>query len=201
MQNLTPFIESAGYIGIFGMIFAETGLFFGFIFPGDTLLFVAGFLASQGYFSIAILLLGTIFFAIVGDNIGYWTGKKLGPKIFVREDSFFFRKAHVAKAKNFFDKHGRKTIVLARYVPVVRTFSPVIAGVVEMPYAQFFLFNILGAIFWCGSVLLIGYFLGKRISNIDDFILPIVAGIFLISFIPVAIHAISARNRKTIIKE
>ena len=112
-------------------------------------------------------------------------GKKIGPKIFVREDSLFFKQAYVARAQHFFQKHGRKTIFLSRYIPIVRTFAPVVAGVGEMPYHTFLLFNIAGGIVWCFSIGLAGYFLGARIPNIDQYVLPIVVGIFVLSFLPV----------------
>ena len=185
MEQLIPLIETVGYIGVFGMIFAETGLLVGFFFPGDTLLFAAGILASKGLFHIVILLTGAAIMAILGDTTGYMIGKKIGPKIFVREDSLFFKQAYVARAQHFFQKHGRKTIFLSRYIPIVRTFAPVVAGVGEMPYHTFLLFNIAGGIVWCFSIGLAGYFLGARIPNIDQYVLPIVVGIFVLSFLPV----------------
>ena len=185
MEQLIPLIETVGYIGVFGMIFAETGLLVGFFFPGDTLLFAAGILASKGIFNIVILLTGASIMAILGDTTGYMIGKKIGPKIFVREDSLFFKQAYVARAQHFFQKHGRKTIFLSRYIPIVRTFAPVVAGVGEMPYHTFLLFNIAGGIVWCFSIGLAGYFLGARIPNIDQYVLPIVVGIFVLSFLPV----------------
>ena len=185
MEQLIPLIETVGYIGVFGMIFAETGLLVGFFFPGDTLLFAAGILASKGIFNIVILLTGASIMAILGDTTGYMIGKKIGPKIFVREDSLFFKQAYVARAQHFFQKHGRKTIFLSRYIPIVRTFAPVVAGVGEMPYHTFLLFNIAGGIVWCFSIGLAWYFLGARIPNIDQYVLPIVVGIFVLSFLPV----------------
>ncbi len=185
MEKLIPLIETVGYIGIFGMIFAETGLLVGFFFPGDTLLFAAGILASKGIFNIGILLAGASLMAILGDTTGYMIGKKIGPRIFVREDSLFFKQAYVVRAQHFFQKHGRKTIFLSRYIPIVRTFAPVVAGVGEMPYHTFLLFNILGGVVWCFSIGLAGYFLGAKIPNIDTYILPIVVGIFVLSFLPV----------------
>jgi membrane-associated protein len=186
MFELVPFIEAAGYIGIFAIIFAETGLLVGFFLPGDTLLFAAGILASKGYFNVAILLVIASVAAIVGDSVGYFIGKKLGPRIFKKEDSLFFKKEYVARAQVFFAKHGKKTIVLARYIPIVRTFAPVVAGVGAMPYKTFFAYNVAGGILWCFSMILAGYFLGARIPNIDAYILPVIIGIFVLSFVPVA---------------
>ncbi len=185
MEKLIPLIETVGYIGVFGMIFAETGLLVGFFFPGDTLLFAAGLLASKGIFNIYILLIGASLMAILGDTCGYWIGKKIGPKIFTREDSLFFKKAYVTRAHHFTQKHGKKTIFLARYIPIVRTFAPVVAGVGEMPYRTFLAYNIAGGIVWCLSIGLAGYFLGTSVTNIDKYILPIVIGIFVLSFLPV----------------
>ena len=185
MEKLIPLIETVGYIGVFGMIFAETGLLVGFFFPGDTLLFAGGILASKGIFNIVILLTGASIMAIIGDTTGYMIGKKIGPKIFVREDSLFFKQEYVTRAQHFFQKHGRKTIFLSRYIPIVRTFAPVVAGVGNMPYKTFLVFNMTGGIVWCFSIGLAGYFLGTRIPNIDAYILPIVIGIFVLSFLPV----------------
>ncbi len=195
MNSLIPIIQAVGYIGVFGMIFAESGLLFGFIFPGDTLLFAAGILASKGFFSITLLLVGACFFAVVGDSVGYWIGKKLGPALFKREDSFFFKQEYVQRAQHFFDLHGKKTIFLSRYVPIVRTFAPVVAGVGGMRYKTFFLWNVLGGITWCLSIGLAGYFLGTKITNIDAYILPIVIGIFIISFIPVFYQIFTGKKK------
>lgn len=195
MNSLIPFIEAAGYIGVFAMIFAESGLLFGFIFPGDTLLFTAGILASKGYFNIEILLIGACIFAVVGDSVGYWIGKKLGPMLFKREESFFFKREYVERTQRFFANHGKKTIFLSRFVPIVRTFSPVIAGVGGMQYKTFFAFNVFGGIFWCLSLGLAGYYLGTKVTNIDAYILPIVLGIFFVSFIPVIYQLVRGKNK------
>ena len=195
MSNLISLIRFVGYFGIFGMVFAESGLLFGVVFPGDTLLFAAGFLASQGYFNIGILIIGTFLSAVIGDSFGYWFGKKFGPKIFIRDNSFFFKRSYVEKTQIFFDKNGRKTIFLARYIPVVRTFAPVFSGIGEMRYSVFLLYNILGGLSWTLLVTLLGYFLGTRIPNIDHYILPIVLFIFIISFIPVVLGI--RKNGKT----
>lgn len=196
MEKLIPFITAAGYLGIFGMIFAETGLLFGFIFPGDTLLFAAGLLASKGILNIWVLLIGACLMAILGDSMGYWIGRKLGPRIFTREESLFFKREYVLRAQHFFDRHGKKTIFLSRYIPIVRTFAPVVAGVGGMRYRTFFAYNVFGAIVWCLSLGLLGYFLGTRVTNIDKYILPIVLAIFVLSFIPVVREVILSRRTK-----
>jgi len=194
MQTLIPLIQGAGYLGIFGAIFAESGLLIGVILPGDTLLFASGLLASRGFLNITVLLVGSTLAAILGDSVGYWMGKKFGPRIFNREDSFFFKKAYVARAESFFKKYGKNTIFLSRYVPIVRTIVPILAGVGNMPYKTFITYNIIGGITWCVSLLLLGYFLGTTVPNIDAYILPIVGFIFVISLIPLIRQFVSHKR-------
>ena len=146
--DLPILIKTVGYLGIFLIIFAESGLFFGFFLPGDTLLFTAGLLASQGYFDITLLILFITFAAILGDQIGYLFGIKVGPKIFNHDDSFFFKKRYVADAEKFYKEHGKKAIILARFMPVVRTFIPILAGVGKMHYRTFVTYNIMGGLLW-----------------------------------------------------
>lgn len=183
-----PLIQAIGLVGIFLFIFAESGLFFGFFLPGDSLLFTAGILASAGYFNIAFLVFGSFVCAVLGDSFGYYFGKKIGPKIFSRPNSFFWNKNNIEKTTRFFKKYGDKTITLARFVPIVRTFAPIMAGVGKMEYKTFFFWNVLGGAFWTGSMALSGYFLGSYIKNIDKYILPIILVIIIISFIPVLIQ-------------
>ena len=137
-------IKTLGLIGVFFIIFAESGLFFGFFFPGDSLLFTAGFLASQSLLDIKILVLGAFICAVLGDSVGYWFGVKAGPKIFNKDDSIFFHKKHIEEAQNFYNKYGNKTIFLARFVPIVRTFAPIVAGIGKMNYKNFVVYNIVG---------------------------------------------------------
>ena len=177
-------IMTLGTIGVIGIIFIETGLFFGFFFPGDSLLFTAGFLASQGYISFSWLLVGTFLAAIIGDSVGYAFGKRLGPALFSRENSVIFNKKHIVSAQRFYEKHGRKTIILARFIPIVRTFAPIVAGVGTMAYSTFLLFNIVGAFIWTWGMLWLGYGLGALIPNPDRYVVPIVIGIVLISAVP-----------------
>lgn len=179
--DLPELIKTTGYFGVFFIIFAESGLFFGFFLPGDTLLFSAGLLASQGYFDIALLVLITVCAAVLGDQVGYLFGKKVGPKIFIRDESFFFKKKYIGKAESFYQKHGKKAIVLARFVPVVRTFVPILAGVGGMHYRTFVAYNIAGGLLWGVGVTLLGYFLGESVPNIDAYLLPI---LLLIVFVP-----------------
>ncbi len=184
MFDLVTLVKTAGYLGIFGILFAETGLLFGFIFPGDSLLFTAGILASQGFLDITPLILVMFFGVLIGDNTGYYIGKKLGPKIFTKQESLFFKKSHLEKSQVFFEKHGPKTLVLARFIPIVRTFAPTLAGVGKMKYSTFFLFSIFGSALWTGGLTLIGYFLGQKISNIETYIIPGVAFIIFLSISP-----------------
>jgi len=191
MTSLLLFLEpklligAVGIIGVIVIIFAETGLFIGFFLPGDSLLFTAGFLASQGYISLAWLLVGTFLAAVIGDSVGYAFGRKAGPAIFDRPGSFLFDPKNIIRAKEFYEKHGKKTIILARFVPVVRTFAPIVAGVGDMDYRTFLSFNIVGGFIWTWMLLFLGYLLGAVIPNPDRFILPIVAIIVIVSLLPV----------------
>lgn len=196
-MDLIKLITDVSYFGIFFMIFAESGLFFGFFFPGDSLLFTAGFLASKGILNIWILLPLTFVAAVLGDNVGYWFGKKVGPRIFTREHSLFFNKHHVEKAQAFYEKHGKKTIILARFVPAVRTFAPIVAGVGEMHYQTFFSFNIVGGFLWGIGVTLIGFFLGSLIPDVDKVLFPIIGVIILLSISPGIVQFLkSSENRR-----
>lgn len=184
MFDLISLTTSAGYAGIFAIIFTESGLLVGFFLPGDSLLFTAGLLASSGILNIWILMPLIFAAAILGDNVGYYLGKRAGEKLFEREDSFFFKKSNVEKTKAFYEKFGPKAIVLARFVPIVRTFAPVFAGVGSMQYRTFFFYNVLGGFIWAFGVTLAGYFLGGIIPDIDKYLLPIVGVIILTSFLP-----------------
>jgi len=182
--DMVEAIKTIGYVGLFGIVFAETGLFLGFFFPGDSLLFVAGVLAAQGFFSLPILLIVLFVAAFTGNMVGYWFGAFVGPKIFSREDSLFFRKSHVFKAQAFYDRYGAKTIVLARFLPIVRTFAPIVAGVAKMHYGTFALFNFIGALLWSVGLTTLAYYLGGLIENIDRYLLPIVLFIIGASILP-----------------
>lgn len=196
MLDLVGFIKSAGYVGISAIVFAESGLLIGAVLPGDSLLFTAGFLASQGFLDIKILLVLLMLSAVIGDNVGFNLGKRYGPKIFKREDSLFFHKDHVQRSQEFFAKYGAKTLILARFVPVVRTFAPILAGVGKMPYKKFFLIDIVANSLWALGLPLLGYFLGSRVPGIDKYILPIVALIIIISVAPTAWHILSDSSRR-----
>ncbi|MDQ5893639.1 MAG: rane-associated protein [Patescibacteria group bacterium] len=189
-------IKTLGLLGVVLIVFAESGLFFGFFFPGDSLLFTAGFLASQGLISIWGLLILCFIAAVAGDSVGYSFGKKTGPMIFSREDSFFFRKRHIETARAFYEKHGKKTIIFARFIPIVRTFAPIVAGVAGMEYKTFIRFNIIGGFIWTWGMLGLGYILGNSIPNAEHYLTPIIIVIILASFIPPAIEFIKHKKTK-----
>jgi len=170
------------------MVFAESGLFFGFFFPGDSLLFSSGFLASQGFFNIYILVPLVIIAAIGGDSAGFWTGSRFIGWLMKRKESFFFKREYIKKAKKFYNKHGGKALVLARFVPAVRTFVPIVAGMSGMEYKNFVKFNILGGFLWGGGVSLSGFYLGNLVPNVDKYLLPIIILIIIISVAPYLFH-------------
>jgi membrane-associated protein len=180
-QNL---IATVGIFGIIVVIFLETGAFFGFFFPGDSLLFTAGYLASQGYVSFGWLLLGTFIAAVIGDSVGYAFGKRVGPAIFSRNDSAVFNKKHILRAQNFYEKHGRKTIILARFIPIIRTFAPIVAGIGKMEYRKFISYNIVGGFLWTWGLLWLGYVFGSLIHDPDKYIIPAVLVIIFVSATP-----------------
>ncbi len=201
MNILDPkhLVESLGFFGghlaIWAIIFAESGLLVGFFLPGDSLLFAAGLLASQGYLNIFALIIGCFIFAVIGDNVGYATGKHFGRKLFSKEDSLFFHKKHIIKAQDFYDTHGKKTIVLARFLPVVRTFAPIVAGIGKMDYATFFKFNLLGGLVWTSGMSMLGFILGKSIPDVDKYLFPISIAIVVISVIPSVLHLLAERDK------
>lgn len=188
-------IESLGLLGIFLIIFAESGLFFGFFLPGDSLLFTAGLLASASHFNLFYLLFGCFICAVLGDNVGYWTGKKLGPKIFSKPDSFFFSKKNLEKTEKFYREYGKKTIILARFAPIIRTFAPILAGASKMHYGNFIFYNFLGGFLWIFILILSGYFLGGLVKDIDQYILPITLIIIFFSFFPIVVQFLKERKK------
>lgn len=195
-ESLALLIKAVGYIGLFAIVFAESGLFIGFFLPGDSLLFVSGILAHQGYLNIYWLLPVVFIAAVLGDNFGYAFGRKVGHRIFNKEESLFFNKDNLEKARLFYEKHGPMAIVLARFTPVIRTFAPILAGVGKMDYRKFFIYNISGGFAWSFLCILSGYFLGELIPNIDHYIIPIVLGIIIVSIIPSGSILIREKIRK-----
>lgn len=188
MSNLLDpdsLVRDFGYLGIFIMLFLESGVFFGFFLPGDSLLFTAGLLASQGHLNIIGLIIISVIAAILGNNVGYYTGKKTGPALFNKKKSFLFSPRRVEEAHKFFEKEGPQSLILARFIPAVRTFVPIAAGIGKMNYRKFLIFNGLGALLWGVGVPLLGYTLGKKVPNIDKYLLPIIFMIIILSALPV----------------
>lgn len=181
-------IETLGYIGIFLIILGESGVFIGFFLPGDSLLLTAGLLATQGALSIWTLLVIVPVAAILGDTVGYSFGRYIGPRLFTKEDSFFFNKDHIRRSREFYEKYGARAILLARFMPVIRTFVPIVAGVGQMKYSTFLTYNAVGGFVWADLFILAGYFLGRAIPNLENYILPIVMVVILVSFIPVVLE-------------
>ena len=188
-------IPTLGYIGLFCLVFLESGVPFGFFLPGDSVLFSAGLLASHGLFNIALLVSVLGVAAILGDSVGYWLGAHIGESVFMHERSFFFKKKYLADVQAYYKKYGSKTIIIARFIPVVRTFAPILAGVGHMPYPLFVRYNILGGIAWSAGVTCLGYFLGAAFPQTEQYLLPIIAIIILLSLLPVAFEWYRARAR------
>ena len=187
-------IKTLGLIGIFLTVFAESGFFFGFFLPGDSLLFLAGLLASTGLFNITVLICVCLCGAILGDSVGYFIGQRFGKMLFDRKDGFFFKKRYLAQTETFYRTHGGHALVIARFVPVVRVFAATFAGLSLMKYRTFLLYNIIGATLWVLSMTLLGYFLGTIIPNPDRYVLPIVFGVICLSFVPVLFKYIKYRK-------
>jgi membrane-associated protein len=188
-------IETFGTIGLLAIVFAESGLLIGFFLPGDTLLVTAGLLASQGKLNFAVILPGCFLAAVAGDQVGYLFGARVGPSLFRRPDSRIFKQENIEKARAYFERYGAKTILLARFVPVVRTFAPIVAGVGNMPYRVFITYNVLGGLCWAVGITTLGYILGESIPNIDKYLIPVVLVIGFLSALPVLIEV--RRNRRS----
>lgn len=184
LSNLPELVQWAGLFGLAAIIFSETGLLIGVFLPGDSLLVTAGLLAARGYLNVYALAPLLTVAAICGNSAGYSIGRATGPRIFNRENSLFFNKKHAIRAHEFYEKYGRKTIVLAQFMPIIRTFAPVVAGVGGMKFRTFITFNIMGAILWIWSMVAIGYFLGSYIPGIDQHIEIVVAIVVFISLLP-----------------
>lgn len=193
LQNPETLIASVGLIGLTIIIFAETGLLIGFFLPGDSLLFSAGLFAAGGHLDVWSMAWILTAAAILGDATGYWIGKKLGTKLYERPDSMLFKRKHLDQTREFYEKHGGKTIILARYIPIVRTFAPTVAGVAGMSYRQFAMFNVIGGFVWIWSLLFAGYLLGKSVPGVKDYIHAIVVGIVILSVLPLVIKWLKSR--------
>ena len=196
VYNVPELIRLVGFYGLIVIVFAETGLLVGFFLPGDSLLITAGLFAARGDFDYAMLLLTLIPAAIIGNATGYYIGHRTGMTLYSRPDSLLFRREHLRMTHEYYEKHGGKTIILAQFIPILRTFAPVVAGVGEMGYRQFATYNVVGAILWVGSMLTAGYMLGNAIPNIESRIHYVVAVVIFISLLPPGIALLKARLRK-----
>ena len=182
--DLPALIAWGGYVGVTAIVFVETGLLVGFFLPGDSLLVTAGLLASQGMLNVYLMGLLLTVAAIVGDALGFAIGRAIGPRIFTREDSLFFNRKHLLRAHDFYERHGGKTIILARFMPIIRTFAPVVAGVAAMEYRKFAMYNIVGGLLWVWTMLFTGYFLGRYIPGIDRHIEKVILLVIFLSILP-----------------
>src|SRR5687767_3587120 len=204
-KNIIEFLTTKGlaftYAGLILIVFAETGLAVGFFLPGDSLLVVAGLFAAAGKLNVFFLLFSLFVAAVVGDAVGYYSGLKLGPRIFTRKKSLFFRPSHLEKAHAFYEKYGGKTIIIARFVPIVRTFAPIVAGAAQMSYRQFAVYNIVGGFLWVFSMILGGYFLGSAVESafgikLEDHIEKVVVVVVLLSLTPPLYEYLKSRREK-----
>ena len=195
LYDVKGLIDWGGLLLLNAIVFAETGLMFGFFLPGDSLLVTAGVFAAQGRPNLSLLLATVTLSAIVGDQLGYFIGYRTGPRIFRREDSLFFKRAHLVRAHNFYEKHGGKTIILARFMPIIRTFAPVVAGVGAMEYRRFVAFNVVGGAAWVWSMSLLGYSLGHVVPDIDRNIHVVIVVVIFLSILPGIVEFVRARGR------
>lgn len=199
MFDIEKLLGAGGWIGIMivaGIVFAESGLLIGFFLPGDTLLFGAGLLASQGEMPLVPLILATVIAAIIGDNVGYSIGRRSGKRFFKRKDGILFRQEYVQKAEEFYEKHGGKTIILARFTPIVRTFAPVVAGVGKMPRKRFMAYNVVGGILWGAGMILLGYFIGNRIPGLDHYIEYVLLAVVALSIGLSLVHVLKDKRTR-----
>ncbi|MCC7106206.1 MAG: VTT domain-containing protein [Chloroflexi bacterium] len=189
-QEIIRMAGPLALVVLFGIVFAESGLFFGFFLPGDSLLFIAGVAASQGFFSLPVLIVALAIAAILGDSVGYWFGNKVGRRFFQREDSFWFHRRNLEKAHDFYETHGGKAIILARFLPIVRTFVPIVAGIGAMTYSKFLSFNVIGGIGWVVLMTVGGYVFGSLLpaKDVEKYIVLVVLMIIVISVLPTAWH-------------
>jgi membrane-associated protein len=193
-MNPESLIETFGTLGLILIVFAESGLLVGFFLPGDSLLFTAGLLTARGVLNLPLIMVAASLAAIAGDQVGYLIGRRAGPALFRRPDSRLFQQKNVERAHAYFEKNGPKTVILARFLPVIRTFTPVVAGVGQMEYRRFVTFNVIGGVLWGAGVTLLGRILGDSIPDIDRWLLPIILVIGAISFVPVILELLKMRR-------
>ena len=191
-------MQAGGYVGLTAIIFSETGLLVGFFLPGDSLLVTAGLLASQSQFGLNMWLLGVLLTvaAIAGNSLGYAIGRYTGPRLFTRDDSLLFKRKHLYRAQAFYEKHGGKTLIIARFMPIVRTFVPVVAGLGAMKFRSYTAYNVLGAVLWIWSMLFIGYFLGRMVPGIENHITKVILVVIFVSLLPGLISWARERSRE-----
>jgi membrane-associated protein len=195
--DLPALIQTVGYVGLFIIVFAETGLLIGFFLPGDSLLITAGLLAAQGLLSLPLVMVICTVAAILGNLLGYWIGLKVGPMVFQRDKSRFFKPSHVEKTRQYFEKYGPNTIILARYIPIVRTFVSTFAGVAGMPFGRFALYSVIGGILWGVGLPLIAYYLGRLIPELDKYILLVIGLVVFVSVIPIILEYFKHKRAST----
>jgi membrane-associated protein len=193
---LYELVRWGGYVALVAIVFTETGLLIGFFLPGDSLLITAGLVAAAGGLDIWLLNGLLMAAAIVGDSVGYAIGYRAGPRIFTREDSRWFSRSHLVRTREFYERHGGKTIVLARFIPIIRTFAPVVAGVGRMEYRRFLAYNVLGGVGWVASLTWAGYLLGRTIPDIGRYIHIVIAVVVILSVIPIGVEWWRARSRR-----
>jgi membrane-associated protein len=194
--DLLALIKSLGYAGVWGLVFLESGIPFCFFFPGDSLLFTAGFLAAQGYLSFPVLVAGSLIAAVLGNATGYYLGWKIGLKLYSKADSRFLKRKHLEMTERFYEKHGAMAVIMARFMPIIRTVTPFLAGIVKMDRHQFAVHTVIGGLAWTISMPLLGYFLGQLLppEKIDHYLLPIILAIILLSLMPSAWHFYKERK-------
>lgn len=201
MFDIESLVRSGGILIVALIVFAESGLLVGFFLPGDTLLFGAGLLASQGELPIVPLILATIVAAIIGDNVGYSIGRRAGPRMFKKKDGIIFRSEYIERAEAFYEKHGGKTIILARFTPIVRTFAPVVAGIGKMSRQRFMLYNVVGGVVWGAGMTLLGYTLGSKIPGLDHYIEYVLIGVVVLSLGLSVIHILKDKETRKLIMQ
>ncbi|HMH48996.1 MAG TPA: VTT domain-containing protein [Candidatus Acidoferrum sp.] len=196
-QSLDALVRWGGYVVLAAIVFTETGLLIGFFLPGDSLLITAGLVAATGALDIWWLNVLLAAAAVAGDSVGYAIGARIGPRLFTREKSWLFNPRHIVRTREFYERHGAKTIVIARFVPIIRTFAPVVAGVGQMPYRRFLFYNVAGGVGWVLSMTWAGYLLGNVVPNIDRHIHIVVIVVIVLSVIPIAVEIFRERRRQS----
>ncbi len=202
-EGMKDVIRNGGYIALFLIIFAETGLLIGFFLPGDSLLVTTGLLIATGVVDLNIYFLNVLLIsaAIIGDALGYYIGKKMGHKLYDKPDGRIFKKEHIIKTHEFYEKHGGKTIIIARFIPIVRTFAPVVAGAADMTYKKFATYNIIGGFLWITSTTFLGYILGNTIPNVTSYLHYIIGGVIILSILPPIIEILKERKKRRLLRE